>query len=161
MGYLDALAALRKRKGFTQSTLAEAIGVEQPTIQRWESGKREPDLAALHQLADALGVTAGQLLDGSALAISGPRLFVKGVVAAGLWRPAIEASPDRRVIIVRTDENGQCEATVKELVERDGELWAVPRSSNPTHLPIRLSAPGPGIREVRIAAVVIASVRPE
>ncbi|MES2904033.1 MAG: helix-turn-helix domain-containing protein [Pseudomonadota bacterium] len=213
MGYLDALATLRKRKGLSQVALAEKVGVEQPTIQRWEKGNREPDLSALHRLAEALDVTAASLLDGSALTASGPRLFVKGVVAAGVWRPAVESAPDeweaftgradvcadlehrfglrvlgdsmdllypdgtilecvsvfghiepapgKRVIVVRKDDNGQCEATVKELVEQDGELWAVPRSSNPGHAPIKLNGPTPGIVEVRIAAVVVASVRPE
>ena len=38
MGYLDRLAALRKIKGLTQAQLAERLGVEQPTYQRWEKG---------------------------------------------------------------------------------------------------------------------------
>lgn len=45
MGYLDRLSELRRLKGLTQTALAEKIGVEQPTVQRWEAGKREPDFA--------------------------------------------------------------------------------------------------------------------
>jgi transcriptional regulator with XRE-family HTH domain len=213
MGYLDALKALRKRKGMTQVELAEKIGVEQATIQRWEAGKREPDIAALHKIASVLGVSAGSLVNGDALLESGPRLYIKGVVQAGLWRPAIEmardewepfigrsdvtadpehrfglrvmgdsmdllypegtvlecvslfgraeAAPGKRVIVIRKDGDGNCEATVKELVEREGELWAYPRSTNPVHLPIRICNADPGIAEVRIAAIVVASVRPE
>lgn len=213
MGYLDALAALRKRKGLSQVKLAEQLGVEQPTIQRWESGKREPDLAALHQLAGALGVTAGALIDGHALSATGPTLYIKGDVAAGVWRAAtehpadewqtfmgragvvaniehrfglrvigdsmdqiypegtvlecvsvfghVEPVPGKRVIIVRTDTSGLCEATVKELVEREGALWAIPRSSNPEHAPFRLDEPQAGIVSIRLAAVVIAAIIPE
>lgn len=213
MGYLDQLSQLRKRKGLTQSGLAEILGVEQPTVQRWEAGKREPDLGQLLQLAAALDVEPGALLDPHQAAAIGPRLFVKGVVAAGLWQQAVELPedewqtftgradvdadlehrfglkvisdsmdmvyplgtivecvsvfgraepmPGKRVIVVRTRENLECEATVKELVEQDGELWLVPRSYNPAHRPIKLSEPEDGIIETRIAAVVVASVRPE
>lgn len=213
MRYLERLAELRKRKGLTQMDLADQIGVEQPTIQRWEKGKREPNFNQLFALAAALGVDPGALLDPSIAVSIGPRLFVKGEVAAGVWRTAFElpegdwqtftgradvtalpqhrfglrvvgdsmnevyppgtiiecvslfgnaeASPGKRVVVVRTNENGECEATVKELVEQDGELWLVPKSNNPRHKPIKLGEAEPGIVETRIAAVVVASVRPE
>lgn len=213
MGYLDRLADLRKRKGLTQAQLAEKVGVEQPTIQRWEKGKREPELAQLFALAEALDVEPGTLLDPSIAAPIGPRLFVKGEVAAGVWRQAIElpeeewqtftgradvtantehrfglrvvgdsmelvyphgtivecvslfgraeAVPGKRVVVIRMNDNGECEATVKELVDQDGELWLVPRTNNPAHRPFKLDEPEPGIVETRIAAVVVASVRPE
>lgn len=213
MGYLDRVAALRAAKGLTQGQLAERVGVEQATIQRWEKGKREPSFDQLFKLAAALDVEASTLLDPDMVAPLGPRLYVKGEVAAGVWLHAFEnpqqewqgftgraditaklehrfglrvvgdsmdliyppgsivecvslfghaeAAPGKRVIVVRTNVDGDCEATVKELVEQDGALWAVPRSSNPMHLPIKLDEPEPGIIETRIAAIVVASVRPE
>jgi transcriptional regulator with XRE-family HTH domain len=213
MGYLDNLVQWRKRRGLSQAQLAEIVGVEQPTIQRWERGTRMPDLESLDALAKALGVTPGTLLDGDALMSVGPLLFVKGEVAAGVWRAAaewpesdwqtftgrsdvnakvehrfglrvvgdsmdmlypqgsivecvsvfgnVEALPGRRVVIVRKNDRLEYEATVKELVERDGELWAVPRSTNPAHMPFRLDEPEGGILETRIVAVVVASIRPE
>lgn len=213
MGYLDKLAEIRKRRGLTQSQLAERMGVEQPTVQRWEKGKREPDLGQLQTLAGVLGITAGELLDGDVTSPVGPRLFVKGDVAAGVWRAAVEspadewesfygrqdvtadiehrfglrvvgdsmdlvyppgtivecvslfgraeAMPGKRVVVVRMNDEGLHEATVKELVEQEGELWLVPKSSNPAHIPYRLNGPIEGIVETRIAAVVVASVRPE
>lgn len=213
VGYLDQLQSLRKRRGLSQAKLAELIGVEQPTIQRWESGKRMPDLDSLNALARVLGVTAGSLLDGDSLASLGPTLFVKGEVAAGVWRAAAEwpesdwqtftgrsdvnarvdhrfglrlvgdsmdllyppgtiiecvslfghaeALPGRRVVIVRKNDRQEYESTVKELVDQDGELWAVPRSTNPAHRPFKLNEPEPGILETRIVAIVVASIRPE
>lgn len=213
MGYLDHLKTIRKRAGLTQARVAELLEVEQPTYQRWESGVREPNFAQLHKLADILGVTPGALIDPAIAVAIGPRLFVKGEVAAGVWRHAlelpenewqsfsgraditaklehrfglrvvgdsmdlvyppgtivecvsvfghVEPEPGKRVVVVRTNEDGDVEATVKELVEQDGELWLVPRSSNLIHQPIKVSQPEPGIREIRIAAVVVASVRPE
>ena len=213
MGYLDRLADLRTRRGFTQEQLAEKMDVAQATVQRWESGKREPKFEQLHALADILGVTAGELLEGDTAAPVGPRLYVKGEVAAGVWRQAVEqpadewetfygradvtadiehrfglrvvgdsmdqiyppgtivecvslfgraeAAPGKRVVVIRTNDLGMCEATVKELVEREGELWLVPRSNNPAHAPFKLNGPDGDIVETRIAAVVVASVRPE
>lgn len=213
MGYLDQLSRIRKIRGLTQMALAERVGVEQPTIQRWERGKREPSFEQLFALASALGVEPAALIDPALVASIGPRLYVKGEVAAGVWRVAVElpeadwqtftgradvsaraehrfglrvvgdsmdevyppgtivecvslfgqaeATPGKRVIVVRTNDNNEVEATVKELVEQDGELWLVPRSTNPVHRPIKLCEPEPGIIETRIAAVVVASVRPE
>lgn len=197
----------------TQDQLAERMEVAQPTIQRWERGTREPNIAQLLQLASVLGVEAAQLIDPAVAAAIGPRLYVKGDVAAGVWRTALESpqdewqsftgradvtasadhrfglrvvgdsmneiyppgtivecvstfghiepEPGKRVIAVRINHEGECEATVKELVEQEGALWLVPRSTNPEHRPFCLDRPDPGIREIRIAAVVVASVRPE
>lgn len=73
-----------------------------------------------------------------------------------------EVMPGRRVVIVRRRSADNClEATVKELVEIDGVMWARPRSSNPSHEAFRLDAPGAGITEVRIVAVVVAAIRME
>jgi transcriptional regulator with XRE-family HTH domain len=207
MGYSDRIAALRKKQGLTQARLAEMVGVEQPTVQRWETGKREPDFEALTNLADALGVEPGAFFDPNIAVPTGPKLFVKGEVQAGAWREAyelpeedwrsfngrpnvtaklehrfglrvigdsmdlkyphgsivecisvfgnVEALPGRRVVVVRKRDDQMYEATVKRLVESEGELWLVPESSNPAHRPIKLSEPEPGILETRIAAVVV------
>jgi transcriptional regulator with XRE-family HTH domain len=88
MGYSDRIAALRKKQGLTQARLAEMVGVEQPTVQRWETGKREPDFEALTNLADALGVEPGAFFDPNIAVPTGPKLFVKGEVQAGAWREA-------------------------------------------------------------------------
>lgn len=213
MRYYQRLAELRKQRGLTQGELAERMSVEQPTVQRWESGKREPSISTLQDIARALGVRPSEFFDERQVVSVGPELFIKGEVAAGVWRAAVEwpedewqtftgrpdvtadiqhrfglrligdsmdlvyppgtivecvslfghaeAQPGKRVVVIRRDENNQFEATVKELVERDGELWLIPRSSNPAHAPIRLSDPMPGIVETRIAAVVVSSYRPE
>lgn len=72
-----------------------------------------------------------------------------------------EATPGKRVIVARRDIEGRYETTCKELVEKDGELWLVPRSRNPAHAPIRVQDCDPGIIESRVIAIVVASTRPE
>lgn len=62
MGFPDRLAAARKRRGFTQKALAEAIGLSHIQVHRYESGNAQPTLEAIKRLAVALGVTADQLI---------------------------------------------------------------------------------------------------
>jgi len=61
MRYSLEFRALRQKSGLTQKALAERVGVEQPTINRWENGKQNPDLGDLDKLAAALGVHPGEL----------------------------------------------------------------------------------------------------
>lgn len=93
MGYLRNLKAVRKRMGLTQAELAERVGVEQPTIQRYERG-RSPTIDQALEIADALGVTIGDLVDEATSAPLGPRLFVKGEVQAGVFKEAWELEAD-------------------------------------------------------------------
>lgn len=72
-----------------------------------------------------------------------------------------EILPGKRVVVVRRRFDQRIEATVKELVEMNGEQWLAPRSSNPAHQAFKLDEPDPEIEEATIIAVVVSSVRPE
>jgi SOS-response transcriptional repressor LexA len=72
-----------------------------------------------------------------------------------------EAAPGKNVVVIRTRSDLLVEATVKQLVEINGELWLTPRSRNPSHQSYKLGQEVSGIVETRIAAIVVASVRPE
>lgn len=52
----------RKRRRFTQASLAEAMSVDQSTIQRWEGGQTWPSPEDLGRLSAVLGVPAWQLI---------------------------------------------------------------------------------------------------
>jgi SOS-response transcriptional repressor LexA len=69
----------------------------------------------------------------------------------------------KRVIVQRTHDDGSVETTVKEYHEdRDGVVWLVPRSSNPAfQAPFRVDQPGPGVADIRVVALVVASTRYE
>lgn len=94
MRYPINLAEHRAAKKLSQAKLGEMIGVEQPTIQRWERGTRKPDLEQLGDLADALGVSPGDLFKMPEAVALGPKLWVKGEVAAGVWKEAYELPSD-------------------------------------------------------------------
>ncbi len=57
-----AIAQRRLQKGHTQAELAEAIGVEQETISRFERGATLPPLSRLADIADALKCPLEHLL---------------------------------------------------------------------------------------------------
>lgn len=56
------LARIRKDRGFTQVELAQKAGTIQAVISDYERGRVRPHAAMLGRLAQALGVTADELL---------------------------------------------------------------------------------------------------
>ena len=58
----DRIKKARESKGFTQSELAEKIGVAKSTIAGYEKGNREPDAVKINALAKALGVSGDYIL---------------------------------------------------------------------------------------------------
>jgi transcriptional regulator with XRE-family HTH domain len=64
MGFPEHLAELRRSRGLTQAALAERIGVRSNQLSLYESGKSEPSLGVLRELAVALSVTCDDLVFG-------------------------------------------------------------------------------------------------
>ena len=58
------IAALRKEKKLTQEQLAEKLGVNNRSVSRWENGTCMPDYAVLPMLANELGVSVAELVEG-------------------------------------------------------------------------------------------------
>lgn len=58
----ETIAALRKKQGMSQQTLAEQLYVTRQTISKWEKNISVPDADALIRLADALDVPVQTLL---------------------------------------------------------------------------------------------------
>lgn len=69
----------------------------------------------------------------------------------------------KRVVVQRERDDGQVETTIKEYFEdKDSVIWLVPRSSNPAfQAPFRCDQPEPGIVDIRVVALVVASTRYE
>lgn len=208
------LQTIMTRKGVKPTSLSLKIGKNPTLVKDLFEKTADTKVSTVFKLADALGVSASSLLDdGMELLPAGPQLFLKGEVAAGAWKEAIEwphddwqamtgrpdisadpehrfflrvcgdsmnlvypegtliecvstfgraePAPGKRVVVMRKRRDQMFEATVKELVEDDGQLWLVPRSSNPIHAAINLKAPDDNIEETSIIAVVVSSVRPE
>ena len=55
---------LREERGMTQSELGEKIGVSSKTVSKWETAKGLPDIVLLQPLAQALGISVIELMNG-------------------------------------------------------------------------------------------------
>ena len=55
---------LREKGKLTQAELAERIGVSSKTISKWETAKGLPDISLLQPLAQALGISVIELMNG-------------------------------------------------------------------------------------------------
>ena len=55
---------LREDRKMTQAELAEMIGVSSKTISKWETAKGLPDITLLQPLAQALGISVIELMNG-------------------------------------------------------------------------------------------------
>ena len=55
---------LREERRLTQAELAEKIQVSSKTISKWETGKGLPDISLLQPLAQALGISVIELMNG-------------------------------------------------------------------------------------------------
>lgn len=61
------LAQIRREKGYTQKDLAEKLYVSDKAVSKWERGLSVPDVSLLVPLAELLGVTVTELLEGHRL----------------------------------------------------------------------------------------------
>ena len=58
----DKFKAIRKAKGYTQKSLAEAIGTYEQHVQQWEYGKGTPNATYLLRTMKLLDLTPDDLL---------------------------------------------------------------------------------------------------
>ncbi len=59
-----AIKALREEKKLTQAELGQQVGVSAKTVSKWETAKGLPDISLLQPLAEALGVSVIELMNG-------------------------------------------------------------------------------------------------
>lgn len=69
------IAQKRRTLNMTQEQLAEALGVSNKTISKWENGKCMPDYSIIQKLCDTLGVTLAELMDGEDSAEESVRVY--------------------------------------------------------------------------------------
>lgn len=63
----EFIRELRKDKDLTQQQFAELLHVSDKAVSRWETGRGLPDIGNLEDIADACGVSVGELLKGERL----------------------------------------------------------------------------------------------
>ena len=67
----ETIKVLREKRALTQRSLAEAVGVTDKAVSKWESGRGLPDISLVESLAAALGVSVAELLCVSSTSIFG------------------------------------------------------------------------------------------
>ena len=76
---------LREKRNLTQAELAEKIGVSSKTVSKWETAKGLPDISLLQPLAQALGISVIELMNGEPI--------VNRNVSANLLRGKLHVCP--------------------------------------------------------------------
>lgn len=61
------IKTLREKQGITQAALGDRIGVSGKTVSKWETAKGLPDISLLRPLAEALGVSVIELMNGESV----------------------------------------------------------------------------------------------
>lgn len=61
----DRLRKARIKKGYTQSKLAEIIGVSVPYLSRIETGATQINLKRLNEICSILGISGSSILEGT------------------------------------------------------------------------------------------------
>lgn len=67
------LKYFRQAKRFSQRELADAVGVQENTVWRWENSKAAPSIGFINNIVDFLDITKEELFDGP----SGTDIVVK------------------------------------------------------------------------------------
>ena len=60
----NTIRQLREKRNLTQAELGERIGVSSKTISKWETAKGLPDISLLQPLAETLGISVIELMNG-------------------------------------------------------------------------------------------------
>lgn len=60
---MNALKRARKKHGFSQEEIAEAVGVTQSAVHQWEAGKSSPTIGNLRKIAKLFGCKVDDLID--------------------------------------------------------------------------------------------------
>ncbi len=58
---MTTIAVLRRERGWTQSELALAVGVQPQTVYLWESGRRLPKVSQMRKLGKVFGLCSDKI----------------------------------------------------------------------------------------------------
>lgn len=98
------IAGLRREKGYTQRELAEKLFVSDKAVSKWETGQSMPDISLLRPLAEILGVTATELLEGERIS---PDTAMEARRTDELLQKVIRFSEEeQRTVLRRRKKNG-------------------------------------------------------
>jgi transcriptional regulator with XRE-family HTH domain len=115
MDFAQRLKELRKANGYTQITLAAALGLSKGTVAMWETGKRTPDYEIINIMSDMFDRRIDYIL-GYSDDDSSPKHTEKQDEQLGEWEIQSEQIDIFRQFL-RLDAYGQ--ACVSALIQRE------------------------------------------
>ncbi|MDO5096208.1 MAG: helix-turn-helix domain-containing protein [Peptostreptococcaceae bacterium] len=108
--FKDNIAALRKRKNFSQEQLAEKIGVSRQTLSKYETGESLPDIDKCRLIAEVFGVSMDELVNydseqsfGLTVPPKGKHVF--GMVKVGDKGQIIIPAKARKIFDIKPGDN--------------------------------------------------------
>ncbi|MBQ8610351.1 MAG: helix-turn-helix domain-containing protein [Oscillospiraceae bacterium] len=99
------LKELRKAAGYSQTRLAEYLGISQQAVGKWETGRATPDPNTIATIARLLGVSADTMLGTAGTGGMEALVPVVGSVRAGYGALAFEEDYGTEPANVRDPEN--------------------------------------------------------
>lgn len=70
--FADSLKSFRTARGLSQQQLAELLYVDRSTVANWESGRRVPNALQITNIASALGIDVGTLMNSASTVNKAP-----------------------------------------------------------------------------------------
>lgn len=109
----SVIKSLRESKNLTQAQIAERLNVSSKAVSKWETGKGYPDITLIEPIAEALGISVIELLEGNQVKNSNMSFNMKNIKiyvcpicknviistgeavisCCGITLPALEAEP--------------------------------------------------------------------
>lgn len=100
MNVASRLKQARKSKGYTQDSLANAIGVSRGVISNIEYEKTEPQTLVIHAICDALQIDENWLLSGEGEMERNPGLEKSARILSDIYNSAKELSEEEQDYIL-------------------------------------------------------------
>ena len=98
----DKMREVLEKHNLTNTKAAEMMGISQPRLAQWLSGKNEPSQESIKKFCELFDTTPNFLINGESETNTIP---VIGYVQAGLWQEAIQwDQTDFKPIYMPTDE---------------------------------------------------------
>ena len=118
------LAELRKQKKMTQKELAQQLFVSDKAVSKWERGLNMPDITLLIPLAQALGVSVTELLEGRRMPSNEP---MNATQVEALVKKAITMTEEDSQVLKQRRKT-YCRLLIGCLILTAAEFWILIKS---------------------------------
>lgn len=120
MGLPENIKRLRKKRGWSQTVLAEKIGTHLSHINRIETGKYKPSIDVLMKLADALEASLDYLVSETEEDVKEVKIEDKNLAQRIKLIDSLE--PDDRQALIRVIDSMLTKKKILRLITNENEM---------------------------------------